>query len=632
MFPVRLTNKVLQVAGVLPLSSEFFAQFEKLNPDINLLVSAVDEERFLKLTPVILDIYSGAKKGLELPNHLPPMGQDQEKLEDFLQFSLMFSQLPKELLTQIYPYCKLKNFSPGEIIADQGQVCDHLILIKTGKVELTKKNPRRPIYCHIENLTTYDSIGEIHLVGNTAHAMRATATSEVITYQIPKQIFVNLLKRSAFSVPLCITLAGRLQSLNLVSGIELEAGLNVTNGDGRKKLGLFDEDKILEEILEMAVLARASDIHFERLEDATLLRCRIDGDLIQLWDSLPRERGDLLLNRIKILAKLDIAERRLPQDGQFNFPSSLGKINFRVSILPTRYGEKCVLRVLKSKGTIISLSQLAPDVQIIKFLNSLVRYRQGLFLVAGPTGSGKTTTLYSLLNQIDRTKSNVVTIEDPIELDLPNTNQTQVNEEIGLGYENVLRNILRQDPDVILVGEIRDRKSLEMVFQAALTGHLVLATVHATNSIEVIPRLLDLGASYEQIASVLLGSMSQRLIRAICPDCKSKRSISKKELAVFNHYLKSDLHTTQVAFGKGCAKCNNSGYHGRVPLFEYWKKTDEIRDVILQKNGISNLLPILKAKGFEGLGEYGLKMVAMGLTTVDEVENTLFGLSDFSME
>jgi type II secretory ATPase GspE/PulE/Tfp pilus assembly ATPase PilB-like protein/CRP-like cAMP-binding protein len=398
--------------------------------------------------------------------------------------------------------------------------------------------------------------------------------------------------------------------------------------DDTRLLQIVSPDPIaaLDEILAGAITSRASDIHFEPNEKSLVVRYRIDGVITQLWDYIPAEIGLSILRRLKILAEMDISESRLPQDGQFSFKKNEIQSSFRVSSVPTRYGEKLVLRTTSRKNSVVPLQLLAPNTKITKFLNRLTKYQQGIFFITGPTGSGKSTTLYSILSELNTRDKNIITIEDPIEANLSGINQIEINPSIGLTHESILRNVLRQDPDVIMIGEIRDAVSMQLALDAALAGHLVLTTIHAGNTFEVIPRIKELGGSTSHIASSLIGVIAQRLVRRLCP-CKKPRAVTAKEQDLFKD-LDFSEPLTHIMESVGCGKCNYTGFSGQLPVFEFWEKTMNVHNVLMDEGRSEEVMEAIRGSNFESLTAYGLRMVAQGLTTMSEVNDVLFGIAD----
>ncbi len=364
-----------------------------------------------------------------------------------------------------------------------------------------------------------------------------------------------------------------------------------------------------------AVHQGASDIHIEPEEKNLNMRFRVDGMLREI-PSPPKHLQSALISRIKILADLDIAERRVPQDGRFNIRMEGKEIDVRVSCLPTLYGENVVLRLLDVSSALLSLTQLGFSKEVLDRYQRLVHEPYGIILVTGPTGSGKTTTLYSSLDKINTVEKNIITIEDPIEYRLNGIRQTQVNVKVNFTFVNGLRSILRQDPNVIMVGEIRDRETAEIAIQAALTGHLVFSTLHTNDAAGAVTRLTDMGIEPFLVASSVLGILAQRLMRTICKDCKEEYEASAEALKV----LGADLPVGMKFFkGRGCAKCMATGYRGRLGVFELMIPDEKIRDLTMKKGTRGDIKKHAQWLGMKTLREEGVRKIQEGLTTVEEV-------------
>jgi len=358
----------------------------------------------------------------------------------------------------------------------------------------------------------------------------------------------------------------------------------------------------------------ATDIHIEPSDKVSRIRYRVDGVLHPVY-VLPKRLHPSVVTRIKILSNLDIGEQRLPQDGAFNFQLGMKNINIRVSTYPTPYGESVVLRILERLNIVLGLEKLGLSDEDIKKLKNMISKPYGIIVVCGPTGSGKTTTLNSLLLEINALEKNIMTIEDPIEYRLPLIKQSQVNEKAGFTFATALRNILRHDPDVILVGEMRDRETAELAFQASLTGHLVLTTVHANTAIQAIPRLINLGVDPYLLSVGLLGIVGQRLVRRVCEVCKEPVPLNKELVseAGLERYFARDA----VEFrGKGCEHCFYTGYRGRTGIFEIVEITDEIRELIQRNAPLTEIADALK---FKTMLEDGIEKVKKGITNLEEV-------------
>jgi len=373
--------------------------------------------------------------------------------------------------------------------------------------------------------------------------------------------------------------------------------------------------KLVNHIISEAIESRASDIHFEPFADELLLRYRIDG-ILHEFDPPPKRLSSAITTRIKIMAKMDISERRLPQDGRIKL-KILGKdIDMRVSTLPTLHGESVVMRILDRGNLVLDLSQMGFPKKVHEELETLILKPYGKLLVTGPTGSGKTTTLYAALSKINTPNKKIITVEDPVEYQMRGINQIHVKSQIGLNFASGLRSIVRQDPDVIMVGEIRDPETAEISIQAALTGHLVFSTVHTNDAAGAITRLLDMGIENFLISSALLGVLAQRLVRVICPDCKEEKSLAPTLRAEMGHFGKED---TKVYHGKGCKACSQTGFRGRCGIYELLVIDENIRELILKKSTAQVIRDQARQKGMTTLREDGWDKVVKGITTVEEI-------------
>jgi type IV pilus assembly protein PilB len=367
-----------------------------------------------------------------------------------------------------------------------------------------------------------------------------------------------------------------------------------------------------------AVKEKASDIHIESFGDETLqVRYRIDGILHDVM-SLPRQLRLAVISRIKIMSDLDIAERRLPQDGRIQVNVGGRTINIRVSILPTVNGEGAVLRILDPTSILLELNSLGFSQDILPKFTSLIKKPNGIILVTGPTGSGKSTTLYTTLNILNSTEKKIMTIEDPVEYRLKGINQVQAKPKIGLTFAAGLRSFLRQDPDIMLVGEIRDKETAEVAVQAALTGHLVLSTLHTNDAPSSVIRLIDMGIEPFLISSSVIGVIAQRLVRRICPRCKKEAKLTSDLAKILEEY-NMDSKKIILNKGEGCPYCKETGYKGRIAIFELMIITDTIRDLISSNITSGKLRETALKEGMCQLKEDGLKKVCEGVTTIDEV-------------
>lgn len=373
--------------------------------------------------------------------------------------------------------------------------------------------------------------------------------------------------------------------------------------------------RLVNSLLTQAVKDRASDIHIEPFERDMVVRFRIDGILYEIIKP-PKRFQNSILSRVKIMAGLNIAEKRLPQDGRIRLKVAGRDIDIRVSSIPTGYGERIVMRLLDRSNVLKDLSELGFSDANLQIMNRLIEASHGIILVSGPTGSGKTSTLYACLSKINRPDLNILTIEDPVEYQLAGVGQVQVNPKIELTFSSGLRAFLRQDPDVIMVGEIRDRDTAEIAIQASLTGHLVFSTVHTNDAPGAVTRLVDMHVEPFLIASSLMAVLAQRLVRTICPGCKEAFAPTKEELAELG------LSPNEVKFlyrGKGCDQCQKTGYLGRLGIFEMMVVDDDLRQLILKNVDSGTLKTKARSHGMITLREDGADKVKRGITTIEEV-------------
>lgn len=368
-------------------------------------------------------------------------------------------------------------------------------------------------------------------------------------------------------------------------------------------------------IISRAIEMRASDIHLEPLEDKLRVRYRIDGVLHDV-EFLPKRFQPAVISRVKIMAKLNIAERRLPQDGRIMLRVKGKDIDFRVSSVPTIYGESLVLRILDKTSIVLDIERLGFPEDTLKEFKRLIESPHGIILVTGPTGSGKTTTLYCTLEKINSPEKKIITVEDPVEYQLKGVNQIQVKPQIGLSFANALRSIVRQDPDVILIGEIRDAETADIAIHSALTGHLVLSTLHTNDSPSAITRLIDMGMEDYLLSSTILCILAQRLVRVICPHCKVP---SKADPSLLEEIGIKEGGDVKVMEGKGCEYCSHTGYFGRTGIFELLILDDEMRKFILLEKDSSKIKEMARRKGMRTLREDGWLRVKEGITTLSEV-------------
>ena len=409
-------------------------------------------------------------------------------------------------------------------------------------------------------------------------------------------------------------------------------GLDILEADAEEKVDLRELKEAVDEapvvklvnlILSDAIRKGASDIHIEAYEKKFRVRYRIDGVLYEVMNP-PMKLRAALTSRLKIMAELDIAERRLPQDGRIKLKMKDKEIDLRVSTLPCLFGEKVVMRILDKGALSLDLKKMGWEQQALDDLMKAIHSPFGMVLVTGPTGSGKSTTLYAALQQINEVGINIMTAEDPVEYNLFGVNQVQMKEEIGLNFAAALRSFLRQDPDVVLVGEIRDYETAEIAVKAALTGHLVLSTLHTNDAPSTITRLLNMGIEPFLVASSLLLIIAQRLVRRICKECREEEKVAPAILVDLG-INPQDVDSIITYKGKGCPSCNNTGYKGRVALYEVMTVNDEIKELILQGASAAEVKKKAVDSGMKTLRMSGLTKLKEGVTTIEEILRTTFG-------
>ena len=414
---------------------------------------------------------------------------------------------------------------------------------------------------------------------------------------------------------------GRDSAEQLVQNMEDNGGLVI--GELESTADLLDDTsdapiiKLVNHIISQSIKARASDIHIEPYQDSFKVRYRVDGILYDLL-SPPKGIQASLTSRVKVMAKMNIAEKRLPQDGRIDVKVGDQEIDIRVSTIPTTFGERVVLRLLNKSGSLLKLPELGLSSGRLEMFERLVESPNGIILVTGPTGSGKTTTLYAILSTLNKPDINIITIEDPIEYQIKGISQIQVNPKINLTFANGLRSIVRQDPDIILVGEIREKETAEIAVQSALTGHLVFSTLHTNDSASAITRLVDIGVEPFLIASSVLGVVAQRLVRVLCNSCKEP--YEPDDFSLESLGIKAEqVRDTVFCRAKGCQNCFGTGYKGRIGIFEIMEMESNLKSLILKTYDSNQIKREALKQNMVTLRNDGIAKVLQGITTIEEV-------------
>jgi len=412
-----------------------------------------------------------------------------------------------------------------------------------------------------------------------------------------------------------------------LAGLERASVFDAAGDNSEKLAALADSDSVIgfvDEIIYYALRERATDIHIEPQETLARVRFRIDGNLREML-TYSRKLHRAIISRLKIISNLNISETRFPQDGRFSMPIGSQTANFRFSSIPSHFGEKAVVRILAFSGkkTMLTMEKMMISQNVLQPFRQLIKNPNGIIFVTGPTGSGKTTTLYAALHEINSPTLNISTIEDPIEIQLAGVNQTQVNSHIDLKFSTILRALLRQDPDVILIGEIRDLETAKIATEAALTGHIVFATLHTNTAAQAIVRLMEIGVEPYMVAPSVIGVLAQRLAARICESCKEAYYPSRDVLR--KYFQEEGLIDVPLYRGRGCQACRGTGYKGRIAFHELIVVTEEIRTLISEKRSAQEITRAASKVGYRSLRYDGLKKALLGLTTIEEIEeNTSF--------
>ncbi len=440
-----------------------------------------------------------------------------------------------------------------------------------------------------------------------------------------KEVQASIAPSKAIAEATAKAYAGKEESIiDIIQQLEADPDLgtrrNETSIDLESLMEIQDAApvrKLINMVFLLAIKDHASDIHFEPFEDEYKMRYRCDGILYEMVPP-PRHLAMAIASRIKVMSNLDIAERRLPQDGRIELNVGGNPVDMRVSVLPTMFGESVVIRVLDRTTVSLDLNKIGMDPSILTQFRQLIHRPNGICLVTGPTGAGKTTTLYSALNELNEITDKIITTEDPVEYDIDGIVQCQINHDIGLTFASALRSILRQDPDIILVGEIRDLETAQIAVQASLTGHMVFSTLHTNDAPTAVTRLRDMGVEPFLITATLEGILAQRLVRKICEDCRTEFEPSPEMLMELN-LRPADVSGKKFFFGRGCDRCNNTGHKGRMGIYELVLMNDELRDLVSAGASTDELRTACRRQGMITLRESGLRSIYQGKTTIEEV-------------
>ncbi len=472
--------------------------------------------------------------------------------------------------------------------------------------EMVRKHKLVPLF-KIENNLTVAMMDPLDVVAIDALNHRTGSTIEPMVST--EEDIVSTINQYYSKAGQLEEVVGEENEGDLVSGVE------VSEQKLESIAGIPPIIRLVNEIILEAVRERASDIHLEPEEKNVPVRFRIDGVLREAR-VLSKKLELAIVSRIKIMANLDIAERRVPQDGSFTVTVENRAIDLRVSTFPMAFGEKVVMRVLDREKFLLGLEQLGFLPKTLKVFNSLIKRPHGIILVTGPTSSGKSTTLYAVLNVIKSVEKNIITIEDPIECTIPGVKQSQINSKAGLTFARGLRSFLRQDPDIIMVGEIRDYETAEIAVQASLTGHLVFSTLHTNDAPGALTRLIDMGVAPYLVSSGIIGVLAQRLVRQVCPQCREAYSEDRETLTKLGLAGENKLKFYR---GKGCAYCGGTGYYGRVGIFELMAMNDKIKELVMSQTPTNIFKKAAREAGMKTLREDGLEKITQGITTVGEV-------------
>ena len=533
------------------------------------------------------------------------MQQNQrKKIGDLLKEAGIISEVQiLEALDQ-----KRKNQKLGDALVEQGYITEKQLL---SVLEIQLNLESISLYQYPIDDRLVDLLPKDRARKNLALPIKLEGSKLTVAMNDPLDFYAiqEIESTTGYTlVPAIATKDDILQTINrLYDGVDM--GLDTESTDDAPAV------RIVDQLIETGVAMYASDIHLDPHENNITVRYRVDG-VLRNDRTIPKSLMNSLIARIKIISGLDITESRLPQDGRISIDVNDKKVDFRISTLPTVHGEKVVLRILDMSNISSKVSQIGLQADTLKQYEELIREPSGLILITGPTGSGKSSTLYSSINELNSPDVNIVTVEDPVEYQLEGINQVQVNSAINLSFAAGLRSILRQDPNIIMVGEIRDTETAEISIRSALTGHLVFSTLHTNGAIEAVPRLFDMGIEPYLVVSSVKGVMAQRLVKTICKDCAETRKATSIEKEVFQ---RRNMEIEEVTVGQGCDACRHTGYRGRMAIHELIVITDDIRNMMMNHARTSEIKDHLREKGVRFLIDDGLEKVKQGRTTIEEI-------------
>ncbi len=503
---------------------------------------------------------------------------------------------------------KKNNQKLGDALVDQGYITEKQLL---DVLEIQLKLESVSLYQYPIDKSLIDIIKKDFARSNLLLPISRENTRLIVAMNDPLDFYAieDLELSTGYTVqPVIAAKDDILQTINRLYDSN-DVAIEDIEGEDAPAVRIFDQ------LLETGVAMHASDIHLDQKESAVSVRYRVDG-VLRTDRTLPKTLMNSLVARIKIMAGLNITETRLPQDGRISTDVMEKRVNLRVSTLPTVFGEKVVIRILDMSNVFKKIEDIGLQDDTLRAYEKLIKQPAGLILLTGPTGSGKSSTLYGSINELNSPESNIVTVEDPVEYQLEGINQVQVNAPIGLTFAAGLRSILRQDPNIIMVGEIRDRETADISIRASLTGHLVFSTLHTNSAIEAIPRLFDMGIEPYLVVSSLSGVMAQRLVKTVCKDCSYTRKASPIEKDVFERRSQT---IDEVTIGRGCDRCRHTGYRGRMAIHELIVVDDEMKQQMMNQATMQEIKTYVKKRGVRFLIDDGLEKVKQGKTTLDEV-------------